>query len=320
MRFYFKYLYSYLLFVFSRTKLKSDEYNLVLVIPKDSAGWILEAICKEIVKYYSGNFFIAYSIHNLPTATNYFFSHHIFFTDALKSNPILWGRNTIVFHTHEKLAQRKNELLFALNKASKVVCMNSSSVRSFIDMGFKSSKVDFVIAGADKDIFGFHERGNGCVGFSTAYYERKNPDTILEIIKKMPNKNFLLLGKNWNLYPRYEELKSLQNLEILELSYDKYPAQYARMDVFVSVSKLEGGPIPLIESMMSNVVPVVSNTGFAPDVIKSGENGFLFDPEESIDGIVSLIEKACLSETNIRDTIIHYTWENFSKNIQLFFK
>lgn len=297
----------------------NNDYDLVLVIPRESAGWILEAICKEIVRFYQGKHLIVYSIHDLPVARNYFFAHHIFFMDAIKVNPILWKRNTLVFHTHEKTSgKNKREFNFALRRASTLICMNSTSMGEFVKAGFDARQVTYVIAGADETFFKYHERGNGAVGFSTAYYERKNPDMILELVERMPHRKFILLGKNWEKYPKYERLKASSNLMILEIPYSEFPEQYGRMDVFVSVSKLEGGPIPVIEAMMSNVVPVASRTGFVPDVVKHGENGFIFDTDASPDEVAGLIEKAFEMKSNVRQSALHLTWRNFSLNIQKF--
>ena len=88
------------------------------------------------------------------------------------------------------------------------------------------------------------------------------------------------------------------------------------MDVFVSPASLEGGPIPLIETMMCNVVPVASRTGFAPDLITHGKNRFLFDVGSSAEQVRVLIEEAFKSQEDIRATVEHLSWQRFSERIQ----
>ena len=68
--------------------------------------------------------------------------------------------------------------------------------------------------------------------------------------------------------------------------------------------------------MMCNVFPVVSNTGFAPDIIRHGENGFLFDVDASVETIYKLIQQAMKMNVNVRKTVEHLTWENFSLEVQ----
>ncbi len=132
----------------------------------------------------------------------------------------------------------------------------------------------------------------------------------------MPHRKFILLGKGWEKYEKFLEMKSLPNFAYVEAPYSDYPQYYTAMDVFVSPAKLEGGPIPLVETMMCNVVPVASNTGFAPDLILNGENGFIFDVDSSVEEICQLIDRAFTLKSDIRKTVEHLSWENFSLEVQ----
>ena len=114
---------------------------------------------------------------------------------------------------------------------------------------------------------------------------------------------------------KFNNLISCQNLKYIEANYADYPLLYNEMSVFVSVSELEGGPIPLIEAMMSNVVPVASNTGFISDVIINGYNGFIFEHNSDPLYIINLIEEAFKIELDISSTVIDYDWKAFSNNI-----
>ena len=78
------------------------------------------------------------------------------------------------------------------------------------------------------------------------------------------------------------------------------------------MSSLEGGPIPLIEAMMGNAVAVASRTGFAPDLIRHGENGFIFDLDASPAAIAEMIEAAFLLEADVRAGVEQYDWDHFS--------
>jgi glycosyltransferase involved in cell wall biosynthesis len=81
------------------------------------------------------------------------------------------------------------------------------------------------------------------------------------------------------------------------------------------MSNLEGGPIPLIEAMMSNAIPVASRTGFAPDLIRHGENGFIFDLNASAEEISQLIEAAFALPGDVRSTVERYDWQSFSSSV-----
>lgn len=296
------------------------EYDLVFVIHPGNRGWILEAICKEIAAYLPGRYCFHYSTTDLPPAKAYFFSHFCLLPLCLRENPELCERNQIVFHTHPKSLEdmgiSDSELYTALNQATKVVCMCSEFANLLISEGVDAGKVTYVVGGADPQIFQPHVRSNGVVGFSSAYQPRKSPTLVFDLVKAMPHRQFMLIGRNWEKYEKFSELIALDNFSYIQASYRDYPSYYAQMDVFVSPAKLEGGPIPLLETMMCNIVPVASRTGFAPDVIRHGENGFLFDADSSVDSVCELIENAYQLKTDIRATVQHCTWENLSLAVQ----
>lgn len=293
------------------------QYDLIFVVARDTQGWILEAICREISQHFQGRCGFAYSLYSLPPAKAYFFSHYSLFINCLRFNSRIHGAQNLVFHTHPRdIGISERELTYALNRASKVICMNSTYAQGLISQGVSTDIVTYVIGAADPEFFRPHERGNGAVGFCMAYYPRKSPDLIVEIIQRMPHRRFILLGKRWNQYERFERMMQLPNLTYIETSYARYPEVYAQMDVFVSPAKLEGGPIPLIETMMANVVPVASRTGFAPDLVVHGENGFLFDVDSSAEAVCALIDQAFELKTNIRATAEHLSWKHYAQQIQ----
>jgi len=67
--------------------------------------------------------------------------------------------------------------------------------------------------------------------------------------------------------------------------------------------------------MSSDIVPVASRMGFAPDLIRDGENGFLFDLDASLDEVEALLRKALDFDAPVRDTVKHLTWERFARSI-----
>lgn len=318
------YALSYLQFLLKKWQMQSEsenikeEYDLVFIVLDFAKSWILEAICREISTYFPGKYCFHYSELSLPASKAYFFAHYSFLPVCLKSNPHIWGSKTLVFHTHPRtdLGISNEELIYAMNRATKIICMCSQFAELLISQGLKPKKVTYILGAADPKVFVPHERSNGAVGFCTAFYYRKEPERIFNIIRMMPLRKFILLGKDWEKYEKFSEMKALPNFYYIEAPYSDYPKYYAQMDVFVSPAKLEGGPIPLIEAMMCNVVPVVSNTGFAPDLIKHGENGFIFDTESSIETICELIEQAYTVKTNVRNTVENLSWENFSLAFQ----
>ncbi|MEM7011037.1 MAG: glycosyltransferase [Verrucomicrobiota bacterium] len=290
--------------------------DLVFVLFKDAKGWILEAICREIAERYPGTCEFHDSASNLPMAKAYFFAHYGFFPPCLKYNPQLWNAKTLVYYTHAKELDISNsELIYALNQCTRVVNMCSMSERQLFSEGVREKKLTHVVGAADPDFLKPHERGDGAIVISSAYYGRKRPELILELSSLLPNRNFLLIGRSWNEFDRFAEIEAAENIEYVETAYENYPALYERADVYVSSARLEGGPIPLLETMMCNIVPVASRTGFAPDVIEHGRNGFLFDIDAPASAIAELVEAAYSLTGDISDAARKYSWDNFASRI-----
>ena len=306
------------------TNPNSERYDLVFV--NTETGWILEGICKEIERFCTCKTFFQHSLYDIPKSKAYFFSHYSSFVKAIHRSPWILNGHNVVFYTHHRyIGFSEEEVIYALNKANKLVVMNSKTSQQLERKGVSGDKLLTIIGGADKSVFSRREKGKSeypCIGFCLRfsdrpiYTERKRYNTIIELIKCIDFATILLIGRDWEKYKYFNDIQKLSHFEYLNIPYSEYPEAYRRMDVFVSVSKLEGGPIPLLEAMMCDVFPVVSKTGFAPDVIQDGVNGFLFDVDSSVDEIVEKIKLALSMTCDVRKTVEDFSWENFSQKIQ----
>lgn len=250
---------------------------------------------------------------NVPPARSYYFSHFALF-DAARHLPEVRRARSAVFFTHPpKLRRQRARLALLLRHADVVLSMSSLHARGLVRWGVPGRKVEVVIPGADPSQFVGHDRGGGAVGFCSAFYERKAPDTMLDIIRSEPQERFMLLGRSWERWERWSELSELSNLTYWDTDYERYPELYREMDVFVSTSRLEGGPIPLIEAMMSNVVPVTTRTGFAEDVILDGVTGVLVELGADVGSFLAAIKHARSLDVDVRSRVLEFTWANFAR-------
>lgn len=292
--------------------------DLCLVVKDGSRGWILEAVCREIAAHFDGRAEICGRLDRLPRARGFFFSHYHFYLAALKHNPHLWDSRCAVWVTHPKEEARDfggPAVIRALSRTN-VVSMCSMWRDLLAELGVPRERLRVSLAGADPGLFPGHARGGGRVGLCAAYYDRKSPDRIVELVRAMPHRSFTLMGRGWDACPGFADLLRLPNFDYRQGSYADYPAFYRSLDVFVSLAALEGGPVPLIESMMSNVVPVATRTGFAPDLIRDGENGFLCDVAAPTAAVAALVERAFAVTADVRATVEQLTWRRFSRLIQ----
>jgi glycosyltransferase involved in cell wall biosynthesis len=294
-------------------------FDLVFVISENNRGWILDAVCQEVARYFPGTSTMHYGLSPLPEGKSYFFSHWALFVECVRRQRPLRHATTLVFFTHPpSLGRLRNlRLVRSLNHATRILSMSSLHAEAMVRRGVSAERVEVAIPGADPTLFkGHHRATDGMVGLCSAYYPRKSPERILEIVRRMPHRQFLLLGRNWHQAMGTHGLQSLSNFSYVEADYGSYPRYYEQMSVFLSPSQLEGGPIPLLEAMMSNVVPVATRTGFAPDLVDHGRNGFLYDPGAGVEVACDLIDRAFTMETDVRATVEHLTWERYSRQVQ----
>lgn len=286
--------------------------------------WIFGAKVRRLAKHSLLNakpYFHA-KLRNLPQSDAYFFIFPNYFCRAMRHNPFILNRKNIVMYTHANWTNSysKTHIAWCLNKADKVICLNSTTEKQLIEIGVNKSKIEIIHIASCPDTFYAHTRNKGAVGFCCAFSQRKNPELIFNIIKNMPEKQFYLIGVLWENFDKFKELNSLSNFTYINnADYSEYPKLYNEIDTFISASFLEGGPVPLLEAMFSNCFPISSKTGFCTDIIEHGVNGFLFEAKTSATEVIELIKKADQMTTDTRKTVMPYSWKNCSLKIDELF-
>jgi len=306
-------------------KKKEVEFDSVFILA--NKGWILEGFCRDTAAHMSGSKHFHHGVKKIPRAKIYYFSHHSLFFPAVIQNPHILQYKNVVQYTHYSKPDylSDSDVAMSLNHATAIFNMNSSTAVFLETIGVVKEKLQVNYIGVDETIFFPKKKINvrPSIGFNlryesrSSYSNRKNYNLIIEIIKQVNFCDVILLGKNWKECDRFSEIKDLPNFTYVECSYREYPKYYRSMDIFVSVSKLEGGPVPMLEAMFCNVFPVVSKTGFATDLIKQDENGILFEANSSIEEIIKNIERGfSLIETKkVADSVKHLTWKRFAEKI-----
>jgi len=306
----------------------------VFAMNHSAKGWVLETICRHVAVSVEGESRFVYTKSNgkftegLPRAKRYWFAHFNQLVAAIRTKKFIRDSEMYVWFTHFKdTGIPDDELVAALNSCRLVFCTCSEVINGLLEMGVRKNLLRCYIGGADAENFQVSARLGKTVGISAGYYPRKNPVLLLEVMMAMPDTSFILLapapeeinnpGILWSSWERFSEMDALANFEIRETRYVNYPTVYAEMDVFLSASLKEGGPIPLLEAMMSNVYPVVSLAGFAPDVIKSSDHGLVFDVSHGGDvaEVVRLLRMGLANRTDVREYALQFSWDSFAKKI-----
>ncbi len=103
---------------------------------------------------------------------------------------------------------------------------------------------------------------------------------------------------------------------------EKVPEYMVASDIFVLPSLSEGFPVVTLEAMAAGLPIVASRVGGLPEIIKSGENGFLVEPKnpkEIADKLWLLLEDEELRtkmRSNNKEMAKDYSWEKVSENLE----
>jgi glycosyltransferase involved in cell wall biosynthesis len=116
--------------------------------------------------------------------------------------------------------------------------------------------------------------------------------------RRLPQLQFLLVGSGRDEMALRAAARKMVNVEFFG-RVDNVGDYYSAMDVFVFPSREEALGSAILEAMSCGVPVIGSNVGGIPEVVKPGENGFLFDSgdaEALFDRIAALAEDAPLRE------------------------
>lgn len=323
--FKWKYLIAVLHSKFLKKHKNSIFSSITYVAREADKDWIFGAKVRRLAKF-SGlhsNTYFHNRLRDLPDSDGYFFVFHQYFYRAMRHNPKILNKKNIVMFTHPNwtFSFSESHVIWCLNKADKVICLNSKVQRELIAAGLNAHKTELIHIASDPDFFYAHERKTGAVGFCSAFGERKNPEMVYQLVKNMPERKFYLIGRYWEQYEKYEEMKKMTNFIYYNNEpYETYPDLYTKIDIFISPSTLEGGPVPVLEAMLSNCFPIASKTGFCPDVISDGYNGFLFDVDADYQEVIRLIKLADKKTIDVRKTALEHSWKNCSEKIDRLFQ
>lgn len=289
--------------------------ELALVVAEPNRGWILDGICRDTAARLAIDHELCYLPGELPRARAYFFSHWSLALDAHRRYPIPRSSRVLAFFTHPRdIGLSAESWVRTLNQCDAILSMASIHTASLVESGVRADRISTVLGAADPQIFQAGEHRGTSVGLVSAYYERKEPSRILNVARALPHRRFLLVGRGWEQSPIWSDLQSLPNLEVVSADYADYPDLYRQMAVYVSPSSMEGGPMPLIEAMLTDVTPVVTRTGFAPDVVRDGQTGYLCEVGADAGQIAGLIETAFVTPgTGIRESVEHLTWDRYAR-------
>lgn len=251
----------------------------------------------------------------LPNYGAYFFSYPTIFETYLRSNPGRYQNRSIVNYTHnlEELGSLNHQAQL-LNRAYSVHFNCSADANTLIKAGLDPKKVRLVYGAVDIDCRQQQgiKREPKTVLLASKFSERKGLGIFPDVVKLLPEWKFIILGRGWEDFLRATNLADNPNIEYQFFNRDTRNIAMSRATLFLSLSRLEGGPMPLIESMSMGVFPIATDTGFARDIIVEGENGIVIPNPPSAEQVRGAIYAASKLKGSTQEAVIHLSWDRLA--------
>jgi glycosyltransferase involved in cell wall biosynthesis len=110
---------------------------------------------------------------------------------------------------------------------------------------------------------------------------RKGIDTLVKVMaetsRRIPQVALLMIGPGWGDIVAWLAGRGMRCLHIpFVYHWDDLLGQlYRSLDIYWITSRIEGGPVPLLEAMSSGICCITTPVGKALDVVRDGESGMI---------------------------------------------
>jgi glycosyltransferase involved in cell wall biosynthesis len=111
---------------------------------------------------------------------------------------------------------------------------------------------------------------------------RKGTDVlaaVLDSLRELNGVGALLIGPGWETLCDAAARRGLPVHHRVFQTADETRIAYAAMNVLLITSRIEGGPCTLLEAMSQGIPAVTTNVGHVPELVRSGENGWIVASE-----------------------------------------
>ena len=197
-----------------------------------------------------------------------------------------------LWFTHNELVLTKRQLK-AISGCGAILVHSSEAKKNL--RKFYTGDTIVMLAAIDFIRFSTPSKSGDKIVWVGTYSPRKNPEYFLKFVSENLDLNFKIIGKDWPVHVRSK--MNMRNLEYLEISGPLSSSDFDNCDIYLCTSGIEGGPMPLLESIAAGLNPITTDVGFAQDLFEY----FRISKEyiyKDFDDVRNLIEKIRLERSN----------------------
>ena len=122
--------------------------KVIYVAREKDKDWIFGAKVRRLSRYSSLNAEAYYhnKLRNLPDADAYYYIYQNYFCRCIRSTPNILNKKNIVMFTHPNWSRKysKTHVVWCLNKADYVICLNSAIKNYLINIGVQADKLKII--------------------------------------------------------------------------------------------------------------------------------------------------------------------------------
>jgi glycosyltransferase involved in cell wall biosynthesis len=307
---------------------KTKPPRVVLVGVWANRNWILGNWLRELRKRKPSLFRIRWTpfiyanryllekvlITPLPKSDSYFFSYPTIFRRYLSMNPMRFRQKSMVLYPHhEEEMGTIHEQVSLLNESFAVYFFCSRDAERLVANGLHKHKVRLAYCAVDVDCIPTNPNlsREKIVVLASRFGPRKGLAILPEIVQTMPDYRFVALGRGWHQFITRSGLSEFRNFEHHEFNLESRNTHFSRASTFLSLSTLEGGPVPLLEAIALGCNVVATDTGFSRDLIRDGVDGILLNTSPTVDEVVRAIAKADILQH--KPDVSWLTWDRITR-------
>lgn len=337
-----------LIFFFHSVYNLFDRNNVVVYI-SERVDWVIKEVCLNLVKQLRER-------KQLPARlsySHYFLKHkkiHFGSVNTLAPNGKLIyihpSNKVILTWFHIEEGDTRLRLIPEMNKMVHIVhtaCFSTKKI--LVDSGFDEKKVIVIPLGIDTKLFvpcteenkknirkklgisynkivigSFQKDGNGWKeGLDPKLI--KGPDIFCDVVEKLAKKydvHVLLTGPARGYVKKRLNTANIKFTHTFLKHYHDVIPYYQALDLYLITSRVEGGPMALLEAWATGVSIISTKVGMVLDIAVNNKDVYLVDVED-VFAIVSYAERVIESREdrnrltqNALVTVRSYDWESIA--------
>lgn len=196
-------------------------------------------------------------------------------------------------HKDGTLNKRENR---ALKLVDVVFLHSKDAVEKFKDIC--RAKPILMLAAIDPKRFNVVLNTNSKVVWVGTPVERKRPELVIELAKQFPETEFKIIGKNWTDSSYWSGIVNSNNLSYVEFDGPLTSEDLKDCRYFLMTSRIEGGPMPLMEALAAGLIPVSTDTGFVRDLYEIAKVPHCLIVDGNLESLTQGLKRAFELESN----------------------